>query len=112
MNSMHCWIAHKPPALTAKLTWMIDMNIEQAIKRIAHLNENIQGMGDSRFMLREAEEIFIAVSVGDGRHKPIYMDYSTFSEVIETMIEKNKAEIAKLQPIVDMANAALKGVLS
>ncbi|MGD9662289.1 MAG: hypothetical protein AB7U63_13540 [Porticoccaceae bacterium] len=88
------------------------MNIEQAIKRIARLNENIQGMGDSLFMLRGNKEIFIAVSVGHGQHKPICMDYSTFSEVIETMIEKNKAEIAKLQPIVDMANAALKGVLS
>lgn len=89
------------------------MNIEQALERIAHLENNIYQMNDALFLLKSKKEVFMDVSVkGSCRHYPIYIDFSTLSEAIETMLEKNRAEITKLQPIVDVANAALKGVLS
>lgn len=97
------------------------MNIEQALKRIGTLQQNIKDQSEILAMLnnRRSEDKRVNINVinpsalinhSDTRF--MFLDHGLFVEAVTANIEKNMDELKKLTPVIDMANAALKGVLS
>lgn len=110
-----CWIAHKQLARSAKTTWMIDMNIKEAVERIEMLNKNITEQVNVASIIRreKIKEVWVNFSPTEyGGSRYIAINQEIFLEMIVFNTQQNEAERNKLQPIVDMADAALKGVLS
>ncbi len=113
-GGMRCWIAHKQLARLAKLKWMIDMNIKEAVERIEMLNKNITEQENLISIVKRdnPKDVWAIFSASKHIQKQMAINRSVLLHLIEANIQNNKVEIETLQPIVDMANAALKGVLS
>ena len=91
------------------------MNIKEAVERIEMLNKNITEQVNVASIIRreKIKEVWVNFSLteyGGSRH--IAINQEIFLEMIVFNTQQNEAERNKLQPIVDMADAALKGVLS
>lgn len=98
------------------------MNIRQATDRVAELRRYIDQMESILIMLERRkegdEDVHVDVwnaSGGRVEHQSSCRAVLTRAATIAALsnsIQAHEAEIAKLQPVIDMANAALKGVLS
>lgn len=92
------------------------MNVKEAIERIEKLEEDIKVCGDIVYMCsrdRERDrfsnnEITISAATYDQRY--VRVSISDFVALLNIRRESAQAEISKLQPVIDMANMALKGV--
>lgn len=101
------------------------MNVQQALKRLDHIQQSaneaktILDLIDRRDRTSNRE---LAVQVYNaqgskydcdersGRYCVI--DVDLLRDAVEKTAERRAAEAAKLQPVIDMAEAALKGVLA
>lgn len=90
------------------------MNIKEAIERIEMLNKNITEQENLiSIVKRENEkEVSCVICTKHSSHRNVAFNKEVFLEFIEVNIQRNRAEASRLQPIINMANAALKGVLS
>ena len=87
------------------------MNIEEAIKRVSSLKANIE----------RCQNISSKITRDVPKGRPVcttFMDRSLVDLDRDDLIaflryqaEKNMAEIIRIQHVIDMANAALKGIL-
>lgn len=93
------------------------MDIQEAIKRIEKLRGLIQNIeraiehGDhteSGRPMRIRASVWVE-GVGDNA---IALDREDCIIFLRKTKEKHEAEIARLQPVIDMANAALKGLMT
>lgn len=92
---------------------MTTMTIKQAINRVESLKSNIEHSGNLTFMLKRDAARYpdgYSVQVYNGRYAT--MSLQIILDALDRQQAADKAEIEKLQPVIDMANAALKGVLS
>lgn len=92
------------------------MDIKEALARIATLEEDLKLCGDLAFMCsRDSErgkfpnsEIAVSAAKYEGRYFNIKL--SDFRDLLTLREGQCRAEIARLQPVVDMANLALRGL--
>lgn len=90
------------------------MNIKEAVERIEMLNKNITEQENLISIVKRdnPKDVWAIFSASKHNQKQMAINRSVLLHLIEANIQNNKVEIETLQPIVDMANAALKGVLS
>lgn len=98
------------------------MDIKQATERVDELRRRIDEMTNILTMLQRRKEGDEDVHIDVWNPSGNRVEYQSKSRAVLTLgtataslsssIQSHKAEIAKLQPVIDMANAALKGVLS
>jgi len=92
------------------------MDIKQAIERISKLEEDLKLCGELNFMCSRDDERGefpnneIAISAAKYERRYISVSLSDFRSLLNLREEQCRAEIAKLQPVVDMANLALRGL--
>lgn len=93
------------------------MDIKEALARISKLEEDLKLCGELAYMCsRDGErgefrnnEITISAAKYEGRYFSVTL--SDFRDLLELRRDQCRAEIARLQPVVDMANLALRGLL-
>lgn len=91
------------------------MNIEQALKRIDALSQNIADQDHALFAIKDEEiqDIKLKVTISkSGNVRDIFFSYPVFAAAIEVSIEKNQTELAELKKAVKHARSAQKGALS
>lgn len=90
------------------------MNIKEAVERIEMLNKNITEQENLSSIIKreDLEEVWCAISAEYSSHRNVAFNKEVLLEFIEVNIQRNRTEVSRLQPIINMANAALKGVLS
>lgn len=91
------------------------MNIKQAISRIADLRELIDSAERSRVRADKLEngypvEVSVNVFVRGCGTTGVKCSRESALSLIDDTIKHYRAEIDHLQPVIDMANAALKGI--
>ncbi len=92
------------------------MDIKQAIERISKLEKDLKLCGELTFMCsRDGERgAFrnkeIAISAAEYKGRYISITLSDFRDLLKLREDQCRAEIARLQPVVDMANLALRGL--
>lgn len=92
---------------------MTAMTIKEACERVQQLRENIKQIGSLDFMLRrdfQPSPNKFLVRVYNDRY--VSFSVSRILIAMSQQAQADQAEIDKLQPVIDMANAALKGVMS
>jgi len=92
------------------------MNINEALKRIDHLNKNIESIDEALKETRDKDIVKVTIlwpgfapGLSGSR---VHVERSLLSELLTSTITANQEELKSIQPVIDMANAALKGVLS
>lgn len=92
------------------------MNIKEALVRIEALEADIKACGELVYMAQrddkrgelKGHEIAIRAAKYDGRYVSVKL--TAFCALLNSRRDEAQAEIAKLQPVVDMANLALRGL--
>lgn len=93
------------------------MDIKKAIERVSSLRDAIQRI-DKAIAKTEYTgygrpiRVSAEVSVEDIGDTRVTLDRDDCIALLRATKEKYEAEIAKLQPVIDMANAALKGLMT
>lgn len=90
--------------------------IDQAIKRVQEINRNREEVTDAVFLMRRGEterglsEITLRYESGHGPVKHVSVPVWAAIRMLEEAEQAQKAEAEKLMPVIEMANAALKGM--
>lgn len=90
------------------------MNIKEAVERIEMLNKNIAEQENLSSIIKRGDlkEVWCVIRTEHSSHRNVAFNKEVLLEFIEVNIQRNRTEVSRLQPIINMANAALKGVLS
>lgn len=89
------------------------ITIKQACERVETLRSNIEHCDNLRYMIRrDADELKNGIGVRVYNDRYAAISVQNILEILAVQQMADKAEIERLQPVIDMANAALKGVLS
>lgn len=86
------------------------MNIKSAIERVEKLGENSKICDEIAYMVQREHETGSMVTILI-KSRYVSIDRDAFLALLSQEHERNKSEREKLQPVIDMANAALKGIL-
>jgi len=92
------------------------MNIKEALARIEALEAGIKACGELVYMAQrddergeiKGHEIAIRAAKYEGRYVGVKL--TDFCSLLNSRRDEAQAEIDKLKPIIDMANAALRGI--
>lgn len=97
------------------MTTNTTMTIKQAIERVEKLESNMERCSSLLFMLKRDAARFKGgcyVAATDYNGHGATLSLQSLLDTLEAQKLADKAETEKLRPVIDMANAALKGVLS
>lgn len=92
------------------------MNIKEALERVQDLQSEIKTATDLIFMAERDHkkgdfkhgEIVVVAAHYNSRYLSVPVD--SFVELLGQRVNEAQAEIDRLQPVIDMANAALRGI--
>lgn len=90
--------------------------IEQAIKRVKQITENSDAISDVVFLMEQdlqkysISEITLKYESRHGSIKFVSVPVGAAIRMLEEAEQAQKAEAEKLMPVIEMANAALKGM--
>lgn len=87
------------------------MNIEQAIAKLAQLKDRIAELERmARFVADPCENVDVTVFTRGGSIRHITIERSELAAILQREMDDIAARRAQLQPVVDLANVALRGV--
>ena len=92
------------------------MNISEAFQRVDALKKNIEQAGELAVMLRRDDESKrflhgdVHFSFPRYNGKGAALSAKKFADFLELQCRSDQQEIDRLQPVIDMANAALRGI--
>lgn len=92
------------------------MNIKQAIKRVEYLKDLLREVdrcaAENVAARTSAPTIYARMWITDTHEARLEITTNKLSELAEQLKDAYQKEIDALQPVIDMANAALKGILN
>lgn len=91
---------------------MTAVTIKEACERVEQLRENIKQISTLNFMLRRDFPQSPKFNVRVYNDRYVSFSVSRILIALNQQAQADQKEIDKLQPVIDMANAALKGVMS
>lgn len=91
------------------------MNINQALSTVEALRRQIGDMDKALAASEKTEygkpvKVETRVFVGGHGTETVHLDREAATELLRTTKARAEARLATLQPVIDMANAALKGI--